>query len=326
MIKKLRNLLHIAIDLQSSSIGLTKRDIIEKCNDRGFSPSIRTVGRWLDELYDLGMEIEKNSFDTDHHNINRYKIRNLPKSLMSLSDLERSSLERLSLRLKDKIEKQAVTKVIASQSSLSKAILNDLSELIENTYFTGNISPTIAVNEKNMIKIEKAIQGLEVIKFEYESEDVLSFEQVAVKPLGLLYGRFGYLICLSYKKHPMTYRLDLIHNVESTGQLFQRPKNFSFKEYANQSFGIYQGEKPLDIKVWFDKKIADRVSKIKFHSTQKFIKNNDGSLILSLQCSGYRELIWELFHPDYIGLVKILEPDDLIKEAKIYLSKVKKIT
>jgi hypothetical protein len=229
MIKKLSNLLLVAIDLQSSSIGLTKRDIIEKCIDRGFSPSIRTIGRWLDELYELGLEIEKNSFDTDHHNINRYKIRNLPKSLMNLSDLERSSLERLSLRLKDKIEKQAVTKVIASQSSLSKAILNDLSELIENTHYTGNVSPSISVNEKNMTNIEKAIQGLEIINFEYEKEDILSFDKVEAQPLGLLFGRFGYLICISYKKQPMTYRLDLIHNVENTGKIFQKPKDFNFK-------------------------------------------------------------------------------------------------
>jgi hypothetical protein len=55
-------------------------------------------------------------------------------------------------------------------------------------------------------------------------------------------------------------------------------------------------------------------------------KNNDGSLVLSLHCSGYRELIWELLHPDYIGLVKILEPDELIKEAKEYVYKLKKIT
>jgi len=55
-------------------------------------------------------------------------------------------------------------------------------------------------------------------------------------------------------------------------------------------------------------------------------KNNDGSLFLSLHCSGYRELIWELLHPDYIGQVKILEPDELIKEAKEYVYKVKKIS
>ena len=325
MIKKLRNLLLVAIDLQSSSVGLTKKDILEKCNDRGFSPSLRTVERWLDELNDLGLEIENNSFDTDHHNLNRYKIKNLPKAFMNLTNLERSSLERISMRLSDQSEKQAISKVIANQPFLSNAILNDLSELIENTHYTGNVSPSISVNEKNMANIEKAIQGLEIINFEYENEDILSFDKVEAQPLGFLFGRFGYLICISYKKQPMTYRLDLIHNVENTGKIFQKPKDFNFKEFANNSFGVFQGEKVLDIKIWFDKKIANRVSKIKFHSTQIMKKNNDGSLVLSLHCSGYRELIWELFHPDYIGQVKILEPDELIKEAKEYVSKINKV-
>ena len=123
----------------------------------------------------------------------------------------------------------------------------------------------------------------------------------------------------------MTYRLDLVSNVELTETFFEKPKNFNFKEYARNSFGIFQGDKIIKVKIWFDKSIAQRVQKINFHPSQTFTKNLDGSLVLSLICSGHRELIWEILHPDYLGLVKIIEPKELIEETKKYISKIKNI-
>ena len=59
---------------------------------------------------------------------------------------------------------------------------------------------------------------------------------------------------------------------------------------------------------------------------QSITKNKDGSVILTLICGGYRELIWEIFHPDYLGNVKILEPKELKFEIKKYLTELKKIS
>ena len=325
MSKKLKDLLLLAIDLQSSSVGLTKLEIKDKCLERGISPSMRTIERWLKELVYLGLSIENLKVDTDHHNVNRYHIKNLPNSLMNLSPVERSSLERLMLRLTDKIEKNAISKIIASQKSLSNAILNDLIELIENTYYAGLITPKIIVENKNMMVIENAIKGAEILKFDYESDNKKTNEELEVKPLGLLFGRFGYLICMNYKEHPMTYRLDLIKNVKLTGLYFEKNNNFNFKKYAKESFGIYHGDKIMETKLWFDKSIAKRVKKINFHPSQSIKHNKDGSIILSLICGGHRELIWEIFHPDYLGNVKILEPNELKLEASKYLSELRKI-
>ena len=123
----------------------------------------------------------------------------------------------------------------------------------------------------------------------------------------------------------MTYRLDLIKNVKLTGLYFEKNNNFNFKKYAKESFGIYHGDKIMETKLWFDKSIAKRVKKINFHPSQSIKHNKDGSIILSLICGGHRELIWEIFHPDYLGNVKILEPNELKLEAKKYLSELRKI-
>ena len=94
MATKFRNLMLLATDLQSSSLGLTKKELISKCEDRGFKPSQRTIERWLVDLEELGMETELNEIETDHKNIKRYKIRGLPNALLKLLPFERSSLEK----------------------------------------------------------------------------------------------------------------------------------------------------------------------------------------------------------------------------------------
>ena len=50
-----------------------------------------------------------------------------------------------------------------------------------------------------------------------------------VKPLELLFGRFGYLVANNIKTSmkPLTYRLDLIEEVEDAGQFFEAPKGFN---------------------------------------------------------------------------------------------------
>ena len=66
MATKLRDLMLLATDLQSSSIGLTKMQLIERCKERGFEPSKRTIERWLVDLEELGMETKLTEVETDH--------------------------------------------------------------------------------------------------------------------------------------------------------------------------------------------------------------------------------------------------------------------
>ena len=54
--------------------------------------------------------------------------------------------------------------------------------------------------------------------------------------------------------------------------------------------------------------------KVQFHLSQKISHGRNGSLVIEMRCSGHRELIWELLHPDWIGHVKIESPEGLQKE------------
>jgi len=96
-------------------------------------------------------------------------------------------------------------------------------------------------------------------------------------------------------------------------------KGFNLREFANQSFGIYQGE-IYNVKLKFSANVADDVLNYNFHPTQKLKKNNDGSVTVTFKASGDRHIIWHLFK--WKDSVKIIAPKELKKEYKEYLTKV----
>ena len=150
MATKLRDLMLLATDLQSSSIGLTKMQLIERCKDRGFEPSKRTIERWLVDLEELGMKTELTVVETDHQNTKRYKVRGLPNALLKLLPEERSALERYGQMIRDETTKNALNKVLSTQTNLSTAMVNNLQELIEQTAYTGNFQARIIVDPMQM--------------------------------------------------------------------------------------------------------------------------------------------------------------------------------
>ena len=120
---------------------------------------------------------------------------------------------------------------------------------------------------------------------------------------------------------PLTYRLDLIEAVEPLDEWFELPAKFKFKEWAASSYGIFHGDKLLNVKLRFSGEAARRAEKVKFHPSQLTSKGKGNTLIVELLCKGHWELIHELLYPDWLGNVVIEEPEELKQEYEAYLSK-----
>ena len=332
MSTKERDLILLAIDLQSSSGGLTKQQLKERVKARtDTTPSTRTLDRWLASLSVLGMEIDYTLSEQEHWNTKVYKLKSLPNSLLHLDEDERSSLERYLANPNidtntDKIVRQAISKVLATQyEPLSRTILHKTQELIEQTGYSGNIQPRITIDETQMAIIEKAIQLQQKITFKYKTQTSKRATQTTTLPLGLLFGRFGYLVCLGMSEKPIIYRLDLLKDVKETDKVGVRPLAFNFKKWCAESFGIFHGDKTINVEIEFSPKVSDRASKINFHPSQKMKFWKDKTLRLSMRCKGWREIIHEVLHPDYLGEVKIIQPQELKDEFKDYIKKCERV-
>ena len=122
---------------------------------------------------------------------------------------------------------------------------------------------------------------------------------------------------------PISYRADLLENVEITDTVFYPKEGWNFKEWASESFGVFHGDALWNIKIRFSKDVANRAEKVQFHPSQKISHGRNGSLVIEMRCRGHRELIWELLHPDWIGHVKIESPEGLQKEYLGQLERAK---
>jgi len=117
---------------------------------------------------------------------------------------------------------------------------------------------------------------------------------------------------------PLTYRLDLIDDIEDLGEMFEEPKNFVFKEWAKESFGSLHGDELLNIKLRFTGEASKRAEKLSFHPSQKMSKGRGGLTIIELRFRGHRELIHELTNPDWLGNLTIEKPDELREKYQDY--------
>ena len=337
--KKLRLLVLLATELQASSIGLTYKEIQNLFVEFGETePSIRSLQRILGNLkgIHLGKNIGlketvkwKSGYGNDPHLTKRFLMRGLPSALLNLTDEERVALERLLNTLPPDLGKTGLTKLLAATDKKvsTTRLKNKLDELIDREIHTGFVKARTHETIGPISILEDAINDEQEIEFYYKSQRAKKAVLRRVRPIGLLFGRFAYLVAIpssdSGHKKPQTYRMDLLDDVKAVDSFFEAEKGFSFKDWSKQSYGIFHGDTEIKVKLLFSKEVADRASKITFHSSQQMTQHKNGTLTIVLRCKGHQELIHELIHPDWLGRVKIQEPEQLRTEYLEYLERAK---
>lgn len=317
---KLRDMLDIALELQASSLGLTIDQLMERTGR-----SRKTVERMLQGLADIGLEAEPSRVESDHHLTKRWRLRaDMPGTLLALQSHERGALERHLQTLPDGTATRALAKLLGTQKPLSNHLAIDAEELINRTAHIGRTGPRTQADEAQMAIFERAIQGFEKLELRYRAQGRRRASWRSVDPLGLLFGRFGYLVA-ARGDITVTYRLDLIEDVRPTGIIFAAPTDWNMKEWAADSFGIYHGDDILDIRLRFTGEAAKRAEKVRFHPSQQMRRTRLG-LRVDLRCQGHRELIHELCHPDWLGQVHIEAPETLRAEFDAYVDQLRSVT
>ena len=300
----LRDLLDLATNLSAASSGLTMAQMMN-LTER----SRRTVERMIQGLFELGIETETAQAEGDHHLLKRWRLaKPLPAPLVALEEGERLALEGVAVTMPEGPARRALVKLLASQrSSVATGVAIDSQTLIDRTAYTGFVGPRYVGSETLIGQLERAIQGFEELKMSYRKDGEQAASAVRVKPLGLLFGRFGYLVGLASGKGVRTYRLNCIEGVELAGRTFKPPAWFNLKAWASESFGIYQGDELKTYRILFSPRVAARAASIRFHPSERKRVLPDGSLELMLRCKGERELLHEIQHPDWLGEVTIDE-------------------
>jgi proteasome accessory factor B len=105
------------------------------------------------------------------------------------------------------------------------------------------------------------------------------------------------------------WKVDRIEAVELTEFRFERPADFNLQEHFAGSFGVYQGDGDVQVKIRFSPTVARYVEEKTWHSTQRLARQSDGSLLASFRLDGVEEIKrWVLSFGQH---AVVLEPEEL---------------
>lgn len=104
------------------------------------------------------------------------------------------------------------------------------------------------------------------------------------------------------------FLVDRIEHVHVEEERFEIPEDFDLDEVDREAFGVV-GEKPRPVKVRFFPEVAHLIRERQWHPTQTLEEQPDGSLILSLQAGGHKEILAWLY--SFLPHLEVLSPGDL---------------
>ncbi len=109
------------------------------------------------------------------------------------------------------------------------------------------------------------------------------------------------------------FAVDRISDLHASSETFQRPADFSAREFMQTSFGVFQGS-PIRVKVRFSPQAAGYVKEKNWHESQMLTELPDGSLDFEAKVAGTREIkLWIL---GWGAQARVLAPTSLKQEIR----------
>lgn len=314
-------LLLLVLYLQSSRTGLTLNELADKLD-----VSRRSVQRMMAILRsrDCGTAGLTLIEDEIWQQPTRFRIatRNL-RQFENLTPADLTALDKgIALFRHNNMESEA-----ADLATLQAKVMNlaDEAELddvetevayrTEARSFATKPGPRNPLHGEMVDTIERAIAELWQVRFQYKNVGRTEYTPREMCPFGIIIGKYHYLIAFNaeqgagdHGENLRTYRMDRMKDVALLDRSFVRPDRPTIKDFARNSFGIYQ-EQPRKVRWRFSKDRAEEAACFVFHPTQKATFEPDGTLLVEFEAGGLKEMAWELFQWD--GEVEVLEPAEL---------------
>ena len=307
------NVLEIALTMSARANGITIKEIEEE-----FGVSRRTAIRLKDSVMNVFPQVDVLNIPgkVKHYGFTDYSI----KQLIGFTFEDVTTLEMCEHLITNDSLIDSLKRTKRKVEALVKKETGSIEDYIEFCLKTEGFAvrqlPHYKLDSKLLEVTQQALQqSKKLIGVYHDKERIL-------EPLGLSYGEKTYLIAREPLKGTSiyTYILHKFTSLELSTENYKRG-DFNLAEYLGRSFGVYQSD-ILDVKLQFDEVVAKDAAAYEFHHTQKKYYNGDGTLIVTFQASGSKEIIWHVFR--WGKHCKILAPKILVDGYKIYLQDVLK--
>jgi predicted DNA-binding transcriptional regulator YafY len=116
-------------------------------------------------------------------------------------------------------------------------------------------------------------------------------KQYLIEPLHFFESNGGMYIFVRVPKHDSirTLAVERIQKIDESEETFDYPENFDPEKLLESSFDIIYDD-PVAIRLWVSPGQAKYIRERRFFQTQTITENDDGSLILSIETSGWNDV------------------------------------
>jgi predicted DNA-binding transcriptional regulator YafY len=300
--------------LEGAPHGLTVSDLAERLQERGFEVGKRTIYRDLDALRAAGFPLEERGKSDEqgtrwtlerNAKVNHYLVLS-SRELMGLY-LARSVLS----PLKDTPFYQDLVSTFQKiEEKLGNKSQGFLEELGQELHFEPGPRWGLGINPDVVDTIRAACNERQLLRVQYSSTNSGKTSHRKIGPHFLYFAK-GSLYLVAEDIDEKTVK---IFSVPRIGEATMLDQAYSGQisdpeEYFSASFGIYRGEKPEQVRVQFGPKVAAYVRERRWHSSQRVIAKEHGSIEIQMEVAQTPELVqWIL---GFGSQATVIEPEEL---------------
>ncbi len=308
-------LIELARELAASRMGLTLDDMASR-----IGVGRRTAERMRDQLLLMFDTME----ELPDPPTKRWRISGRFDSFLQAPNVKelaalKFALEQLEIQNHSQAEdlRNLETKMLAAVGPKISRLAPDIEALMQAEAIALTPGPRPKFDPFTLNILRDAILALRQVSFIYEGGSK-SKERREIIPYGILFGGEAYLIAIEPEKvgieRPKVWRIDRIRDTKVSEKFGGAPEDFSLREFAERSFGVFQEDETYRVILEVFKEHAEEAQRWVFHPNQKIRELKDGRLEIEMHGASMRELAWVLFR--WGGKLKIIEPNELKEEMK----------
>jgi proteasome accessory factor B len=170
---------------------------------------------------------------------------------------------------------------------------------------------TMKLLDKTFAQLQNAIAKKRKVTILYRSLFEGKVINVDLCPYHLLYSqRAWYVLGLSsLHKSIRTFKLNRIKELKILDKCFLGGEDFDLYDYLGKAWSMIPEGRIYNIKLRFLPKVAENVTEVQWHITQKVTHNSDGSATVEFRVNGLGEITWWVL--GYGDQVQVLAPKAL---------------
>jgi proteasome accessory factor B len=288
-----------------------------------FNKSRRTIFRDLNELKAIGVPYHYDA-KTGSYSINpEFFLPPLDLNLqeaLSLLLLVHKTTGQMQLPFRNSVV-QAALKI---ENNLPAKIRQYCNAALQNISARPQPQATTNLLDKTFEQLQKAIAEKRIARIKYHSLFEGGDIDTELCPCHLMFNSRAWYVLGFSSIHSQirTFNLSRIKDLTVSDKCFTDSGKFDPQEYLGRAWSMIPEGRIYNVSLRFLPKVAENVTEVQWHSTQKVTRNSDGSATVEFRVDGLGEISWWIL--GYGDQVQVLTPkilrNKIVETAKNILS------